>query len=87
MPTPCRVLSDPPMAFGSHEARCLLCCAPMHAIGAVIVMGNVADPDVDEICCTCAALSLLERKRLRNAAMVQMLRAEGSSRATRGSEE
>ena len=61
-------------AIGCHETRCLLCDAPLRAIGAVIATGNIDDADSGEICCGCATLSIAERKRLRNAAMVRMLR-------------
>ena len=62
------------LAVVSHETRCLLCDGPLRAIGAVIALGNLDDADTGEICWGCASLSLTERKRLRNAAMVRMLR-------------
>ena len=69
-------VDDGLLAIGSHETRCLLCDAPLRAIGAVIATGNIDDADTGEICCGCATLSIAERKRLRNAAMVRMLLRE-----------
>lgn len=57
------------------EMRCVLCDQPTQAPGAIVVTGNVEDPDTAPLCRACAALPLREQKRLRDAAMTRMAQA------------
>jgi len=57
------------------EMRCVLCDQPTRAPGAIVVTGNVEDPDAEPLCRACAALPLREQKRLRDVAMTRMAQA------------
>lgn len=57
------------------EMRCVLCDQLTRAPGAIVVTGNVEDPDAAPLCRACAALPLREQKRLRDVAMTRMAQA------------
>ena len=57
------------------EMRCVLCDQPTRAAGAIVVTGNVEDPDAEPLCRACAAFPLHEQKRLRDVAMTRMAQA------------
>ena len=56
------------------EMRCVLCDQPTRAPGAIVVTGNVEDPEPSPLCRPCAALPPREQKRLRDVAMTRMVR-------------
>lgn len=57
------------------DMRCVLCDQPTRAPGAIVVTGNVEDPDAAPLCRACDALPLPEQKRLRDVAMTRMAQA------------
>ena len=56
------------------EVHCVLCDQPTRALGAIVVTGNVENPDASPLCRTCTALPPHEQKRLRDVAMTRMVR-------------
>lgn len=61
------------------ETQCVLCDQSMRALGAIVVTGNVEDPEAAPLCRRCAALSPAEQKRLRDVAMTRMVRRAESN--------
>ncbi len=57
------------------QTVCLLCDEPMAigAIGAVVTIGDVTEPEWAPLCRRCAALGDAERKHRRDAIMIRML--------------
>ena len=55
--------------------ECVLCNRPtgLRAIGAMIVVGDPANPDGAVVCRACAALPADEQKRRRDVAMARMV--------------
>ena len=53
--------------------RCILCDALTRAPGAIVVTGNVEDPDAAPLCRACAALPVSEQKHLRDVAMTRIM--------------
>ncbi len=56
------------------EMRCVLCDQPTRAPGAIVVTGNVENPDPSPLCRACTELPPQEQKRLRDVAMTRMVR-------------
>lgn len=53
--------------------HCVLCDQPTPVLEAVVVTGNVEEPEAAPLCRACATLSPPERKRLRDVAMIRMI--------------
>jgi hypothetical protein len=55
------------------ENQCVLCDELVEAIGAIVIVGNVSQPEQGTMCRRCTALSAKQRKAKRDEAMRRAL--------------